>query len=529
MLHRTQLLLDQVTTFQLTGQWDLALELCERAFRESWLYRNADNLTESLLRMAFLQSARGERAAAIEYFELVLTIAGLRSDERRAGRALNGLGVLHQAMGAVDAAEKFFTIAKEKAIAASDRLTEGDVEVNLGILANIRGDLHIALQHYQNATTQYNAAGDNGRLAKVLNNLGMLHIDLREYDHAADALERGLAICREIKDPATEGILLTNRTELFLSTGDLNAARRSCDAAFEIASRLGDSVLKSDVLKSYGIIYREDEKPHLAESHLQQAIALAAATENPLGEAEATRELALVFRSQDRNKEALQALNRSHALFTALQAKQEQADVNERLERLESDFLSLVARWGDSIEAKDRYTSGHCERVADYACTLARAAGMSDLDLKWFRMGAFLHDVGKTEVPEEILNKPGRLTDEERLIIERHTVVGDEMLASIAFPWDIRPMVRSHHERWDGRGYPDRLTGEDIPYTARILHIADVFDALTTTRSYRQPLTSASAFELMESDAGSFDPQLFELFRELLPNMVPPTPAVVAE
>ena len=139
----------------------------------------------------------------------------------------------------------------------------------------------------------------------------------------------------------------------------------------------------------------------------------------------------------------------------------------------------------------------------------------------WFRMGAFLHDVGKTEVPEEILNKPGRLTDEERALMEQHTVIGDEMLAPVEFPWDIRPMVRSHHERWDGRGYPDRLAAEDIPRAARILRIADVFDALTTARSYRRPLSPDEALEIMVQDEGSFDPELFDLFLELYPELAP--------
>jgi HD-GYP domain-containing protein (c-di-GMP phosphodiesterase class II) len=99
--------------------------------------------------------------------------------------------------------------------------------------------------------------------------------------------------------------------------------------------------------------------------------------------------------------------------------------------------------------------------------------------------------------------------------MERHTVSGDEMLAHIPFPWDIRPMVRSHHERWDGRGYPDGTSGLGTPLTARILRIADIFDALTTTRSYRQPLTAEQALQLMEDDHGSFDPELFEIFRKL--------------
>ena len=224
-----------------------------------------------------------------------------------------------------------------------------------------------------------------------------------------------------------------------------------------------------------------------------------------------------MLRAQERNRESLEALNRAHSLFNSLQAKHEQADINKRIGQLEGDFLSLVRMWGESIEAKDRYTRGHCQRVANYACRIAERIGIPEREMVWFRMGAFLHDVGKTEVPEEILNKPGRLSDEEREIIERHTVIGDEMLSSIEFPWDIRAMVRSHHERWDGRGYPDGLRAEEIPTTARILRFADIFDALTTTRSYREPLSPEQAFQIMVEDHGSFDPDLFEVFRELFP------------
>jgi HD-GYP domain-containing protein (c-di-GMP phosphodiesterase class II) len=101
--------------------------------------------------------------------------------------------------------------------------------------------------------------------------------------------------------------------------------------------------------------------------------------------------------------------------------------------------------------------------------------------------------------------------------MERHPVIGDEMLLPVEFPWDVRPMVRSHHERWDGMGYPDGIRGEEIHYAARILRLADVFDALTTARSYRRQLTPEEAFALMEEDEGSFDPDLFALFRALFP------------
>jgi HD-GYP domain-containing protein (c-di-GMP phosphodiesterase class II) len=134
-------------------------------------------------------------------------------------------------------------------------------------------------------------------------------------------------------------------------------------------------------------------------------------------------------------------------------------------------------------------------------------------------MGAFLHDLGKTAVPEELLNKRGQLTEDERAIMERHTIIGDEILANFPFPWEIRPMVRSHHERWDGCGYPDGISGNAIPITARILRIADIFDALTTARSYRKPLTAQQALRTMENDHGSFDPDLFDVFRRIFPEI----------
>ncbi len=518
MFHRTQLLLDQAHDFERSGQWQAAVDLCEDIFRSSWSDGHVGDLLEAVLRLALLYSSRGNREAASEYYGLAYEISLRVEDHGRIGRALNGKGILYQRAGDIDSAERAYIAARDHCERANDRQTRGDIELNLGIVANIRGELSEAVDYYKMALADYEKVGNQQRVARVLNNIGMLYTDMRLYTEADASLDRALSICGLIGDVQVEGIVLANKAELLILTERLDEARRCCDGAFEIASRLNNSQLRADILKSYGVIYRETDKLHLSESHLHQAIELASDLGFPLIEADAWRELALVLRGLKRNREALDALNRSHSLFVGLQAKHEQADIDKRFAQLEEDFLAIVAHWGESIEAKDRYTSGHCLRVADYACKIAERAGLPERELVWFRMGAFLHDVGKVEVPEEILNKPGRLTDEERQIVERHTVVGDEMLAATEFPWDIRPMVRSHHERWDGRGYPDGLKGEEIPFAARILHIADVFDALTSTRSYRNPLEPAQAVQLMDSDMGSFDPALFEMFRELTLN-----------
>jgi putative nucleotidyltransferase with HDIG domain len=155
--------------------------------------------------------------------------------------------------------------------------------------------------------------------------------------------------------------------------------------------------------------------------------------------------------------------------------------------------------------------------VTEYAVRLAEAAGFDERTLFWFRMGALLHDVGKLVVPSEVLNKPGMLTPEERRLMEHHPVAGVELVAGIDFPWDIRPMIRHHHEWWNGSGYPDKLAGADIPLAARILCIADVYDALTTDRPYRPAYTHERAIEIMEADAGRlFDPSLWALYKECM-------------
>jgi putative nucleotidyltransferase with HDIG domain len=129
-------------------------------------------------------------------------------------------------------------------------------------------------------------------------------------------------------------------------------------------------------------------------------------------------------------------------------------------------------------------------------------------------MGAYLHDLGKVRVPHEILNKPGRLTDEEFAIMKMHPVWGVELVASIEFPWDIKPIIRSHHEKYDGSGYPDRLLGDEIPLSAQIICAVDVYDALTTTRSYRGALSKDDALARMDACSYWWQSDVYRSFRK---------------
>lgn len=249
-----------------------------------------------------------------------------------------------------------------------------------------------------------------------------------------------------------------------------------------------------------------------AAEYLGRASECAEEAEDLLLKADVKEQLAELYWTQKRHRDMLANLNESHALYSRLKAQHRLAQVERRNAALEARFLEMAHHWGDSIESKDQYTQGHCQRVAFFACVLADSMGMDAKSLFWFRLGALLHDIGKIIVPTEVLNKAGNLTDEEWAIMKRHPEAGLELVADIDFPGDVRSIIRNHHERWDGSGYPDGLKGEEIPFAARVLCVADVYDALTTARSYRDSLSHARAAEVMRSSNGQFDPVLLEAF-----------------
>ncbi|GAA0428178.1 hypothetical protein GCM10008983_00540 [Lentibacillus halophilus] len=175
-----------------------------------------------------------------------------------------------------------------------------------------------------------------------------------------------------------------------------------------------------------------------------------------------------------------------------------------------------------TLELKDHYTRGHSERVAQYAMTLARATGKYQADeLKSFYYACLLHDIGKVYIPDSILTKTGKLTDEEFELIKTHPVVGADAVQEVEGIDDNLDVIRHHHERWDGRGYPDGLKGTEISFLTRVITIADVFDAMTSSRSYRTALPVDVAYEEIVSNKGTqFDPDLMETFKHVYPEWV---------
>jgi len=186
----------------------------------------------------------------------------------------------------------------------------------------------------------------------------------------------------------------------------------------------------------------------------------------------------------------------------------------DELERAEAVLFSLAR----SIEGKDPYTHGHCERLSEYSARLGEHLGLTEDQITALRRAGVVHDIGKVAVPDSILLKPGRPTEEEWKLIREHPIVGERICAPLKSFRMVLPIIRHHHEKYDGSGYPDGLRGDATPVTARVMQIVDVYDALTTERPYKKAFSIADTLQIMKEEVakGWWDPQIFAQFEQLV-------------
>ena len=503
------------------------------ALRDARLLERAGRAADAEHRYRLAAEAAG-RAGMLEIEAEALRLAGVLAYRRGAGdeageicrrslavaeqsgtplviaQALNTLAVMALERGDLALARAHFSEALPLGTGNDDVVAR--IEQNLGIIDNIQGNLDNALVHYQASLQSYTRAGNDGGRALTYHNLGMINADQKRWNEADRCFQQSRDLARGVGDRHLEGLCLLNRAEVLIARQLYDAARSSAEQALAIFDELGAQLDKADAYRMLGVVFREVHRPELAEARLVSARQMAAAANSILSEAEACRELGQLYQEQGRNRDALTLLNAAHGLFARLEARHDLVDVRGRVASLEGTYLRLVRDWGQSIESADAYTHGHCSRVAGYAEQVAVALGLDMARIATIRIGAYLHDVGKVRVPHEILNKPGRLAPEEFELIQMHPVWGLELLDGIEFPWDIKPIIRWHHERYDGTGYPDGLAGDAIPVEAQVICIVDVFDALTTTRSYREAMPRPEALGIMEASRHWWRADVYKAF-----------------
>ena len=457
-------------------------------------------------------------STALECIGSVLALDPDQIGDSTIAAALELRGRVRWSQGDLAEAQDDFLASRERALAGGAAALAAAGSANLAALAVVRGEFSAAVLLYEASLAESRLQKNDATIGLVLGQLAPLYVDLRRWNDAERSFAEALQLATSHDDRPALLRLELARAEMAICRLNYERARASCVRALELAKRLGNEAgCHAHALTLSGVVARELGDFARAERWLEQGERMALDADDVLVAAEAAREKADLFGRQDRHQQTLLSLNKAYRLLSQMRGRRTVLHVARRLHRLEEGFIDVVRRWAQRIESKDHATVGHCDRVAEWTAALARRMGIDGATLFWYRVGALLHDIGKLAIPGGVLNKAGRLTADEWALVKRHPSLGAEMLADVDFPWEVRPIVESHHECWDGSGYPHGLAGSQIPLAARIFSVADVFDALVTRRSFKQALGPDDAVDVMRKDVGrQFDPAVFRVFEELV-------------
>ena len=510
-------LLDQGRLAEARGQVQSARELYERALHSLSLDTPAQEIARLLIGIGRTHLAARNTGAALDCVEAVLALPDERGMDGVLAEATELRGRIRWREGDVASADEDFVEVRRLATLANLPALAARAVTHLADLAILRGAPIDAIALGEEALTAYRSAGDDAGAAATSSRLATLYADFKRWNAAEQAFADAASLATKQRNDGLLALIELGRAEMALDRSNVERAHAGADRALELARRVDNQSLITRALVLSGVVARELGDLPRAERLLEQADRLAEDADDLLLIAETARERADLLARDDRHAPAMLALNRAYRALAQLRVRGADGEAARRLRRLDEGFLDVVRRLAQRIEAKDHSTAGHCERVADLTCEIARRMGVDRHALLWYRVGAYLHDIGKLDVPSAILNKAGRLTPEEWALVKRHPVAGAEMLRGVDFPWEVRPIVESHHECWDGSGYPHGLAGEEIPLAARIFTVADVYDALVSRRSFKAALSHDEALDVMRRDVGrQFDPAVFRIFDEVV-------------
>lgn len=504
------------------GEYHAAREYYERAMQELDQDAPPPAVAALLLQIARTFVATGRLSEATDCIEAVFALPDDGEMDLVLAESHELRGRLLCEAGGLEAAEADFTQQRQRATAANNKWLEALAHEHLASVALIQGRWHEGIDALEVAANAYRENAFSADAVRVLLQLATLNLDLKRWNAAEHALGEAQPQAQKLGQQQTLARLELVRAHMAIDRGNSERARASAERALEIARRSEDAALAAECVALAGIVARESGDGDRALGLFDDAERQATALDDAMLLGELASERAEVLARRNDHRVTLRALNRAYRALAKLLGQTGSVDHARRLRRLESTFLDVTRRWAQRFEAVDHDTIGHVDRVADLTVEMARRLGVDPSALFGYRVGAYLHDLGKLAIPAAILNKRGRLSAEEWAAVKRHPVAGAEMLMEADFPWEVRPIVESHHECWDGSGYPHGRAGHEIPLAARIFCAADVYDALVTRRPFKEALPQNEAVDVMRRDVGrQFDPAVFRVFEDVIRDGVP--------
>lgn len=452
--------------------------------------------------LGVLYYSRHDFERAISYYERASAWIGDDEDPATLARVHSNLGWALWYMGNFHRAKYAFQYSLELFEPLGMEVLAARVRMGLGLLYLETAELDLAYDYTRQALTVFETHGDQNYEGRACINLGAVLTEKKDYDGARTFLDRAERIHRSRENKRMLAYTYTELARLYERRGDFGAAMDYCNRS---------------LVTIFSDITQVDRMEVARLSHLFGRIFTA------MGDYDkATGYLERAYDYYNILHVAHQKERVAHDLKIAgcgtgnlLQARTRIAveDGQFREQELRLQYLNTFLCLADALEAKDPYTRGHSERVTAYALLIAHEMGLSHKEKEILGCAGRLHDVGKMTVSDTILNKPGRLTDEEYAHIKKHPKAGADMTRFILTSREALSLVRHHHERYDGKGYPDGLKGKEIPFLTRILSVADVYDALTSDRPYRPAFPHSKAMQIIIENSGTqFDPDVVAAF-----------------
>jgi len=500
------------------GKLDHAISEYQKILSYCWDSSQNEIKAETFTQIAQLIAKQGDHDRALGYLHRAISAFRRLDDRLGICKALRNLGVVYVELGEFEEAQSTYSEAIALAAVVSDPVLYADLVNNLGAIMNMRGETARALELYQESLDIYDQHKEIRKSAYARNNIAITYLEQGRLDEAFEKFKAADDIAHQIKDASLAVIVNINLADLYVRRGAPAQARVHCTLAEQ---HLAENGLRNghlvEIKKIAGKIAVSESKLPEATAAFTEALAIGREIGAKYQEAEVLAERSIVMQSLGKNFEALADLEAAWQIFKTMKAEERRAKIRTQIESIERLYLEVFDAISRDVDHKDPYTKGHADRVASISLLLAQEVGLRGNQLKCIVAAALLHDIGKIRIDDAILKKPGRLSDEEYAQIKRHPQHGVDLLAGKEFPWDIRPIIGHHHERVNGSGYPSGLKGEEIPVGARIVGIADVFDALTSDRIYRTAFEPVKALEIMRKESGTtFDPMLLNTFVRMI-------------
>lgn len=515
---RSELHKEKGKSFASLGKHEEAISEYQKILKFCNEYRHLSVKSETFMQIGQLLAKQGDHDRALGYLQRAMGAYRRLEDTVGICKALRNLGVIYVELGEFEEAELNYRDAIKLANETGNRILHADLINNLGTIMDMKGNWQKALELYRKSLTTYKVENEIRKSAYTMNNLAITLTEQGMNDEAFDYFQKAYEIAGNIKDASLILIVDINLADLYLKKELLPEARKHCQKAEQYLRKA--EIVNCNLVetkKIAGKLARHDNDYKGARKYFNEALKLSRQIGAPYLEAEVLMERGILFRIAEESFDALADLESSYHLFNKLKVDGKRLQTEKVINSIEELYLEIFNSMARKVDLKDKYTKGHSDRVASLALLLSKELGLQTNMLKTIAAASLLHDIGKIKIEDSILKKEGKLTDEEFHKIKKHPELGVDFLKGKEFPWRIKPLIMHHHEKLDGRGYPLGLKGEEIPLGARIICIADVFDALTSDRVYRLAYDTKKALKIMNDESGTtFDPALLECFTRLV-------------